>query len=60
MVRAYNTCDRYEKCIHKIVIQKTDNKEPLGRPKCIFDVVINVDLTGTWESLDGIHLGQNR
>jgi len=42
------------------VIQKTDNKEPLGRPKCIFDVVINVDLTGTWESLDGIHLGQNR
>ena len=41
MARAYNTCDRNEKCIHKIVIKKTDNKEPLGRPRCILDVVIN-------------------
>jgi len=53
-------CDGYEKCIHKIVIQKIDNKEPLGRPRCILDVMINVDLTGTWEFVYGIHLGQNR
>jgi hypothetical protein len=53
-------CDRYEKFIHKIVIQKSENKEPLRRPRCILDDTINVDLKGTWEVVDGIVLGQNR
>ena len=56
----YNTCDGYEKCIRKIVIQKPENKEPLCRSRYIIDDTINVDLKGTWEVVDGIHLGQNR
>lgn len=60
MVTVYDTCDRYEKCIHKIMIQKRENKEPLGRPRGILDDTINVDLKGTWEVVDVIHVGQNR
>jgi len=48
MVTVYNTCDGYEKCIHKIVIQRPENKEPLCRPRYILDATINVDLKGTW------------
>jgi hypothetical protein len=47
MVIVYNTHDRYEKCMHKIVIQKPENKEPLGRPRCILDDTINVDIKRT-------------
>jgi hypothetical protein len=60
MVTVYNTYDRYEKCVHKIGIQKPENKEPLDRPRCILDDIINVDLKGTREVVDVIHLGQNR
>jgi hypothetical protein len=42
-------------------MEKPERKRPLGRPRCIWEHNINIDLKEIgWEGVDWIHLAQDR
>jgi hypothetical protein len=42
------------------VVEKPEGKRPYGRPRCIWEDNVTMDLREVgWESVDWIHLGQD-
>jgi hypothetical protein len=50
-----------ERNVYRVLMGKPEGKRPLGRPRCIWEDGIRMDLRGIgWGNVDWIQLAQDR